>query len=50
MLEKYYIILNINTNVRDNFTIYYIITLRTKNCHHIVNALPNEEKHAYGIC
>jgi len=50
MLEKYYVILNINTNVHDNFTINYINTLCTKNCHHIVNALPNEEKHAYGRC
>lgn len=50
MLEKYYVILNINTNVRDNFTVNYVNTLCTKNCHHIVNTLPNEEKHAYGRC
>ena len=41
-LEKYYVILNMNTNVRDNLTINYINTQCTKNCHHIVNALPNE--------
>lgn len=49
MVEKY-VILNINTNVHDNFTINYINTLCTKNCHYIANALPNEEKHAYGRC
>ena len=48
MLEKYSAILN--TNVCDSFTITYINTQRTKNCHYIVNALPNEEKHAYGRC
>jgi len=48
VLEKFYVIRNINTNVRDNFIINYINTLCTKNCHYIANALPNEEKHAYG--
>lgn len=50
VLEKYYVILNINTNVRDNFTINYINTPCTKNCHHTLNALTNEEEHAYGRC